>query len=481
MRRLTLVAVAAVGVATMIVSGRIAMAAGGQQQPQYSQFHKPMAPIGPTSEAQCAALESEWTALCTRISDTHQQCLDANTNPNVKGAGACSKAPCLSLHIEMDGCNGAERRQAVDACRAAVKVHTDREAEFRRMQEAEIRAQQQAERERRERFKAEADKYNMEADRQRRVAEAYRRSTTKGPVRTEMSDRQAAMLAALQQRAEAAARENRRAISLPRAHDFVDNNTMPDLTKPTALIGKLGKMFGHLEVEKGAEVVGWFTEIHDGRRAAAENARVELNDSLRRDFPNEHTFTFSKCLGDHMVQCSRFYNDMSPESREKWSQYNWAASRYLAWTDLGNITGKGWTQEEQAKFLLKIGEPAVKQISKLLKEEIDQNPSWEKPPKNHPVQDALNAELKKRINKHLDNELKPRPQPSPTPVVPPSDFAWSEEAANQYRRLHQAYDDEVKRRETQRFLDELARQMPRVSMPQPITPAPAPVVTSPRR
>lgn len=478
MRTLTLAA--AVGVAIMIASGRIAIAAGGQQQPQYSQFHKPMAPIGPTSEAQCAALESEWTALCTRISDTHQQCLDANTNPNVKGAGACSKAPCLSLHIEMDGCNGAERRQAVDACRAAVKVHTDREAEFRRMREAEMRAQQQAERERRERLKAEADKYNMEADRQRRVAEAYRRSTTKGPVRTEMSDHQAAMLTALQQRAEATARENRRAISLPRAHDFVDNNTLPDLTKPVALLEKFGKKIGNLGIEKSAEVLGWFTEIHDGRRAAAENARVELNDSLRRDFPNEHTFTFSKCLGDHLVECSRFYKDISPESQEKWVQYSWAASRYHAWTDLGNVTGKGWTQEEQAKFLSKVGESGVKQITKWFKEELDQNPSWEKPPKN-PVQDALNAELKKRIEKHLDNELKPRPQPSPTPVVPPSDFGWSEEAANEYRRLHKAYDDERRRRETQRFLDELARQMPRVSLPQPMTSAPAPVVTSPRR
>jgi len=476
MRTLTLAA--AVGVATMLVSGRIAIAAGGQQQPQYSQFHKPMAPIGPTSEAQCAALESEWTALCTRISDTHQQCLDANTNPNVKGAGACSKAPCLSLHVQMDECNGGERRQAVAACRAAVKVHTDREAEFRRMREAEIRAQQQAEHERRERLKAEADKYNMEADRQRQVAQAYRRSTTKGPGRTEMSAHQAATLAALQQRAEAAARENRRAISLPRTHDFVDNNTMPELSKATSLIGKLGKIFGHLGVGTRADVAGWFTEIHDGRRAAAENARVALNDSLRRDFPNEHTFTFGKCLGgDHVVECNRFYRDVSPETQEKWDQYNYAMSRYHGWTDMSK-----WTDIEKATFLSKVGGAGVKQIEKWLKEEIKQNPSWEKPLEN-PVQDGMNAQLKKQIDKHLKDEAKRRTQPSPTPVAPPLDFAWpdEEEAAAEYRRWRQAWDEEQRRRENQRFLDEFARQTPRVSLPQPLTPAPPPVVISPRR
>jgi len=475
MRTFTLAA--AIAVATMLVPGTGAHAAGGQQQAQYSQFHKPMAPIGPTSEAQCSALESEWTALCTRITDTHQQCLDANTNPNVKRAGACSKAPCLSLHMQMEECNGAERRQAVAACRAAVKVYTDREAEFKRMQEAAIRAQQQAERERRERLKAEADKYSMEADRQRQVAEAYRRGTAKGPVRTEMSDHQAATLAALQQRAEAAARENRRAISLPRDHDFVDNNTMPDLSKATALIGKIGKAFGQSEVSSGADVAGWFTEIHDGRRAAAENARVALNDSLRRDFPNERTFTFGHCRGgDHVVECTQFYRDLSPESQEKWQEYDWRMSLYFGWSDMSK-----WTDVEKAKFLSKVGGAGVKQIEKWLKEETkeNQNPSWEKLLPN-PVQDKMNAQLKKQIDKHL-NEANRRMQPTPSPVAPPSDFAWSDENAAEYRRSLQAYEEEQRRRENQRLLDELARQAPRVSLPQPMTPAPAPVVISPRR
>jgi hypothetical protein len=474
----TITLVAAVVVATMIVSGRSAIASGEPQQPQYSQFHKPMSPIGPTSEAQCSALAAEWTALCTRISNTHQQCLDANTNTNIKGAGACSKAPCLSLHMQMDECNGAERQQAVAACRAAVKVHTDREAEFKRMQEAHIRAQQQAERERRERLKAEADKYTMEADRQRQIADAYRRNTTKGPVRTEMSDRQAAMLAALQLRAEAAAREHRRALSLPRDHDFVDTNTMPDLSKATALIGRIGNLFGHLGVSTGADIGGWFTEIHDGRRAAAENARVALNDSLRRDFPNEHTFNFGKCMGgDHGAECSRFYTDLSPESEEKWQQYNYAMSRYLGWTNMDR-----WTDVEKAKFLSKVGGAGVKQIEKWLKEEIkeNQNPSWDKPLKN-PVQDKMNAELKKQIDKHLKNEATRRTQPSPTPVAPPFDLPSNEEIATEYGRWRQAWDEEQRRRENQRFLDELGRQTPRVSPPQSLPPAPPPAVVSPRR
>ena len=479
MRTLTLLAAA--GVTTMILSGGNAIAAGGQQQPPYSQFHKPMAPIGPTSAAQCDALESEWAALCTRITDTHQQCLDASTNPNIKGAGACSKAPCLSLHIQMDECNGAERRQAVAACRAAVKVHTDREAEFKRMQDAAIRAQQQMERERRERFKAEAAKSNLEAERQRRVAEEYRRNTPKGPVRTEMSDRQAARMAALQQQAAAAAQENRRAVSLPRDHDFVGNNTLPELTDKAALIGKLGKMLGRTDVQKGAEVAQWFTEIHDARRAAAENARVDLNDSLRRDFPNERTFTFDTCRGgEHLAECRQFFTDLSPESDEKWKQYNWAMNRYVAWSDLGNVSGRGWTQQEQAKFLSKVGDSTVKQIGKWLSEEAAKNPSWEKVLKN-PVQDRVNADLKKRINEHIDNALKQAPQPSPTPVPPPSNSLWSEEAANEYNRLLKAYVDELRRRENQRFLEELARELPAVRVNLPEIPAGPPVVVSPRR
>jgi hypothetical protein len=442
------------------------------QQPQYSQFHKPMAPIGPTSEAQCAALQTEWSRLCQQITDTHQRCLDANTNPAIKGAGKCSKAPCLQLHNEMDACGGAEQRQAVDACHASVRNHKDREAQFRRAQEEAVRAQQQVERERKARLDAEAARYTLEADRQRQVAQAYRRDAAKAPVRTEMSDHQAAMLAALQQRAEAAARENRRALSLPREHDFVDNNTLPDLSKRAALIGKLGKALGQMGVAEGAEVVGWFTAIHDARRAAAENARLALNDSLRRDFPNERTFNFGDC-NTNRVECQRFSDRMSPESRQKQKEYDWAAGWYFGWTDLGNVTGKGWTQHEQAQFLQKVGESGVKRITKWIGEEVrSQNPTWEKFPTS-PVSDAVNGALKKQIDKHLGSQLNQPNQPSGMVAKSPDWYQHPPDLG-----ALDAYWRELKRWENQRFLEDYLQQLP--SVPVPLTPAP-PVVGLPIR
>jgi hypothetical protein len=97
-----------VAIVAIVASCGLDTAEAGQQQ---STYHKPMAPIGPTSDAQCQALEAEWSSVCEQISAAHQQCLDANTDPAIKRAGACDKAPCLALHIENESCGGAERTQ----------------------------------------------------------------------------------------------------------------------------------------------------------------------------------------------------------------------------------------------------------------------------------------------------------------------------------------------------------------------------------
>jgi len=169
-------------------------------------FHKPMAPIGPTSQQQCLALEGEWTKMCKRISDAHQQCLDAYEGSNVKGAGECSRGPCLSLHTQMTSCGGEERTRQVSACNASVREHQAREAEFRRAEEAAVRAAQDAERARLERLGAETARSSMEAELARQRADQYRRNLPSVPQRdTSLGERQARLVEDLRERAEAAA------------------------------------------------------------------------------------------------------------------------------------------------------------------------------------------------------------------------------------------------------------------------------------
>jgi hypothetical protein len=161
--------------ACVLLTLALSPAAGqGQQQT----FHKPMAPIGPTSEDQCRMLEAEWSRVCRQISDAHQQCLDSYNGSDVKGAGECSRGPCLAIHVEMTTCGGAERQQAVSSCYAAVRDHQGREAQFQRIQAEAARAQQEAERAHRDRLAAETARYGAEADAARRRADAYRNSTS---------------------------------------------------------------------------------------------------------------------------------------------------------------------------------------------------------------------------------------------------------------------------------------------------------------
>lgn len=186
------------------------------QAQQQQTYHKPMAPIGPTSDAQCRSLEADWSYVCKQISDAHQQCLDSYNGSNVKGAGECSRAPCLSLHTQMTTCGGEERSQMVSACYAQVRAHREREADFQRMQQAAIQAQQEAERQRRERFEAEAAKSSMEADAARQRAEAYRRAAMNARRNSRMDAGQRSAIDDLRDRAESAA--DRAKASLDRLH-----------------------------------------------------------------------------------------------------------------------------------------------------------------------------------------------------------------------------------------------------------------------
>ena len=139
-----------VGVAFVSWSG---LTQGQAQQ----QFHKPMAPIGPTSEFECQALERNWSNTCDQIKAAHQQCLDANKDPKIQRAGECDKAPCLDLHMQMSACDGGERQKAVSSCYASVNAYKNRQAEAQRAIDAKVREERAAEQERQARLQCEAD------------------------------------------------------------------------------------------------------------------------------------------------------------------------------------------------------------------------------------------------------------------------------------------------------------------------------------
>jgi len=213
---------------TIVTAFLMSIALAVYPEAQQSQFHQPMSPIAPTSEDECRALANAWSNLCQQIRDTHEQCLKANDNPRIKGAGSCSKAPCLSIHEEMERCGGAEERSAVDACYASVRAHKDREAESRRAQEAaeqerQRRMQQmQRESEQMQNAYAEAQKQRMEATRraveeqQRAAAEAERQrhEASQRAVNDAMRDLMSSRDRAQEYNAKAAASGNSRNVPL---------------------------------------------------------------------------------------------------------------------------------------------------------------------------------------------------------------------------------------------------------------------------
>jgi hypothetical protein len=451
------------GIVAIILSCGVASAAEQQQV-----YHKPMAPIGPTSEAQCQALEADWSAVCQRITDTHQQCLDANKNPSIPGANGCSKAPCLSLHQQMDGCGGAERRDAVSSCYASVRAHKTREAEFKAAQDAALRAQQEAERQRRERFAADAAKANMEADLARRRAEEYRRQTRRpSSIRPDLDGRQASIVGDLRSEAERAAA--RRGVPLPGPmpvpagppptpppYEAIDNATLPELSTPLGYLGKVATALKLPGLKESVDVLQWFAAIHDGRRAEAESARAMFNESFRRDRPNDVNFNLDDC-NQFTTYCMRVFEQFSPETTRRYNQYMDKQSRYIAWTDMANLTGKGWTEQEKTKFMLSVGDKLGKKtVEKIF--EWSKEPNWDRKDRGDRslVLDAAKSNLKKKLDQYF-----PAPKaPAGTALTP----NFSDEAVAEYWRLTREYQRRVPRTEPDP-LDEILGRMPTVPVP----------------
>jgi hypothetical protein len=470
----------------VIVAARIVGVAGQQQ----STFHKPMAPIGPTSEAQCQALEGEWSAVCGRISAAHQQCLDANADSKIPGAGNCSKAPCLALHKENDSCGGAERSNAVSACRASVRAHQEREAAFRAAQEAAVRAQQEAERARRERMAAEAARYRAEENAARRRREEYLRNTPRSGGRPDLDRRQASLVADLRSEAD------RKAASLvdarplpgpapapapPAPYEPIENATLPELSSPLEFVSDLADDLELPAIKHSADMLNWFAKIHDGRRAEVEGARERFNEAFRRERPNDVNFNYDECTF-LPAYCYRVIDGLSFEAKERFKEYNQKMKRYLAWTDLGNITGEGWSEQEKKDFLRSIGGTAGDAIKDKVSDWIDKkNPKRKDQEETQKIDDIVNRNFQKGLEHFFPTPSpSPSPSPSPRPTTPP---AWnlSDEAFAKYREDLKQWLQKQKQpqRSEPDMLEQLLKQMP--SVPVPIsTPLPPDVTTRPR-
>jgi hypothetical protein len=472
-----------VAVVIVALAGSGELPEAGQQQPT---FHKPMAPIGPTSDAQCQALQNEWGAVCQRISDAHQQCLDANADPRIKGAGKCDKAPCLALHVENESCGGAERTNAVNACWASVRAHHDREAQFKAAQEAVLRAQQEAERERKSRLAADAAKSRMEEDAARRRKADYVRNTPKpGANRPGLDRRQASLLADLRNEAERNASRYADPTPLPGpkptpngpppappAYEAIENE-IPELSAPIDFINGLADDLNLPVIKHATEVMGWFAKIHDGRRAEVEAARTRFNEAFRRERPNDVNFKNGDCtfFPDY---CKRVVEGFSFETQQLYDAYQNKRTRYNGWTDLGNITGVGWSPKDKEDFLLSIGRTAGDAAKSKVEEWIKKQNREVK--ENEPIKKVQDA-FQRNFNKGLDQYF---PTPSPTPrATPAPDWNLNQEAIDKYMAEMKRLERERKQpqRSEPNPLQQLLKELPVI----PISTLPPTTSVPPRR
>jgi hypothetical protein len=92
----------------------------------------PGSPLAPTSDAQCDALQRQWSQLSQALEDAHQKCLDAHQreteDPRASLAASnpvCSHPACQSLHTARFEV-AQKLRQRVQACRSEVAQYQQR-------------------------------------------------------------------------------------------------------------------------------------------------------------------------------------------------------------------------------------------------------------------------------------------------------------------------------------------------------------------
>ena len=183
-----------------------------------------------------------------------------------------------------------------------------------------------------------------QAEAQRLKSAEYRAKKLKlGDVRSEASYTQLAQMEVLRKQAEdrAANRPSANAAPVTAPHEAIPNETLPKLTEPLDFVEKIiEKIPGLEEGTKITTLLKGFTEVHDGRRADVETARDRFNNIFRRERPDDHTFSFGTNCASGRCGCQRVLESLSPEARDRYTDYNKAMDRYISWTDIGNITGR---------------------------------------------------------------------------------------------------------------------------------------------
>lgn len=110
----------------------------------------PGSPLSPTSDAQCDALQRQWSQLSQALEDAHQKCLDAHQretqDPRASMSAnnpVCSHPACQSLHTARSEVR-QKSGERVQACRSDVAQYQQRKQLER--QQAELAQRQQQER-----------------------------------------------------------------------------------------------------------------------------------------------------------------------------------------------------------------------------------------------------------------------------------------------------------------------------------------------
>jgi hypothetical protein len=168
-------------------------------------------------------------------------------------------------------------------------------------------------------------------------------------------------------------------------------------------------------LKRSTEVLGWFAKIHDGRRAEAEAARERFNEAFRRDRPTDRNFNTDDCAR-FPAYCQRVADQLSFETKQRYDEYLVKMKKYNAWTDLGNITGYGWTEQEKREFLISIGRTAGGAVMEKVEDWIKtRNPHKETDPMEK-IREKTEDLVKRNSRKGWSTTSRYRhPHPAPRP------------------------------------------------------------------
>jgi hypothetical protein len=168
-------------------------------------------------------------------------------------------------------------------------------------------------------------------------------------------------------------------------------------------------------------VLGGFAAVHDARRNAVEAARTAANVAMDRDLRAAGItgFRLDGCWPAESA-CPEL-RALSPATQAVIQRYLAADERYVAWTDLGNITGRGWTPAERQDFLQAatigavgaLGQNGVERL-----QDMPRSPSWDlEESHDDMVQEDVGAAAAARLDGFLSEMRRPSDETTRTEEV----------------------------------------------------------------